>query len=237
MARVKTKDYENLSAANIRKVIDLLNPEEGKPISKKEACDILNISYNTSRLDKIIETFQEREEYTKKRKAANRGKPATDVEIADIAKAYLQGEAINTIAKDIYRSAGFVKNVIDTVGIPQKPRSAEERQLPAVLPDECCAESFENGEIVWSALHHAPARIKYEVSVNHQAEKEGFSDLNYEKKYGSKCYAIYVMEDMKQDGDFWIRGVDDGGYSAYALAFDLGKLEHLKKYNVDLDKL
>jgi len=55
--RVKAKEHENLSEANIKKVIELLEAE--KPITKKEACEVLNISYNTTRLSKIIEEFKE----------------------------------------------------------------------------------------------------------------------------------------------------------------------------------
>ena len=36
------KSHENLTDTNIKNVIDLLESE--KPITKKEACDILNIS-------------------------------------------------------------------------------------------------------------------------------------------------------------------------------------------------
>ena len=50
--RVKKKDYENLTSSNIEKVIALLNPgsDTDKPITKKQACDVLNIAYNTARL-------------------------------------------------------------------------------------------------------------------------------------------------------------------------------------------
>ena len=47
----KKKSYENLTDSNIKNVISLLEAE--KPITKKEACDILNISYNTTRLNKL----------------------------------------------------------------------------------------------------------------------------------------------------------------------------------------
>ena len=42
-----------------------------KPITKKEACEVLSISYNTTRLNKIIAEFEERQEYVAKRKATN----------------------------------------------------------------------------------------------------------------------------------------------------------------------
>ena len=73
--RIKKKDHENLSDINIQKVIGLLNGTY--PISKKEACGILNITYNTTRLQRIIDEFEETQTYREKRKAQNKGKAAT----------------------------------------------------------------------------------------------------------------------------------------------------------------
>ena len=71
---VKKRSHEKLTDANIQHVMGLLDAES--PITKKEACSILNISYNTTRLKTIIEEFVEQKEYRDKRKAANRGVPA-----------------------------------------------------------------------------------------------------------------------------------------------------------------
>lgn len=238
MRKIKRKDYENLSPENLEKVLALMNPEgQEKPITKKEACEILNISYNTTRLNKILEDYLEQKEYTKIRKAKNRGKPASSQEIAEIAQEYLSGESIAEIAKGLYRSPSFVKSVIEKVGIPFRAANKEERRYTAYLPDNCTAEEFEPGEIVWSARHHRAAIVEHELSVDYQAERAGFSDVNYEKKYGSKCYAIYVLEDIDHDKEFWIQGIETGGYKAFSLAYDLGKLEHLKEYGVDLSRI
>ena len=113
MARVKKKEYEKLSDANIKHVISLLEPEEGKPITKKDACEILNISYNTTRLGKIIQEFKDKQEYIAKRKAENRGKPASKHEIAQVISDYLDGENPSNIAKSLFRSPGFVKGIIN----------------------------------------------------------------------------------------------------------------------------
>jgi len=67
---VKAKDHEKLDDANIQKVSDLL--EADKPITKKEACEILNISYNTTRLKKIIEEYKDRIARRKARFEKNR---------------------------------------------------------------------------------------------------------------------------------------------------------------------
>ena len=228
--RVKKKDYENLSDSNIEKVISLLNAKQ--PISKKDACSMLNIAYNTTRLQKIIDDYYDKKEYKALRKKQNRGRGATDAEIREAVERYLSGDSLAEIASGLYRSTGFVKSLIERVGVPNMGKESG----VACLPDSCVAEEFEDGEVVWSAVYNKPARVDYEVSIDYQAEKAGFVDVNYEKKYGSKCYAIYIMEEVREDVDKWAN-VDKGGFTAYSLAYDLGKLSHLKKYEVDLSRI
>lgn len=233
--RVKVKDHENLSPSNIKRVISLLNPSEDsseKPISKKEACEILNISYNTTRLEKIIEGYLEREAYTKKRKEQKRGTAASKDEIKEIVSEYLAGTPISKIAAAQYRSAAFVSNVIERVGVPERPTRVEDKKQVAFLPDQCVKESFEVGEVVWSALYHRPARIKHELSVDYQAEKPGFMDTNYEKKYGTKCYSVWIITPPSDDDDSFMP--TSGGFYAYCLAYDLGSLSHLKEYGINI---
>lgn len=233
MARrnVKKKDYENLSDSNIRKVIQLLSQES--PITKKEACEHLNIAYNTTRLDKIIAEYHERKEYVKKRKGQLRGRPASDSEIADIVTSYLRGESFSEISKSTYRSIAFCKSIVEKVGVPSRLLE-DEAWKPEYLPENCVADSFNVGEIAWSARYHGPCVIEAEMSVDYQAEKPGYSDVNYEKKYDSKAYKIYVLTKVEEDDPFARR---KPGFYAYALAYDLGKLEHLKKYGVNLESL
>ena len=226
---VKKRSHEKLTDANIQHVMGLLDAES--PITKKEACSILNISYNTTRLKTIIEEFVEQKEYRDKRKAANRGKPATKSEITSIVDSFINGTPISDISRFMYRSPGFIKNIVERVGVPRK-RSKEERgggHLPSFLPDECVAETFEEGEVVWSAFYDQAAMIqKEEVAID------------YEKKYGSKCYNIYVFEMVEWNPDMlvsgWI-GERLGGFHSSQLAYDLGSLKHLEAYGVNLQKL
>lgn len=116
------------------KVIGLLSPtNETKPITKKEACEILNIAYNTSRLDKIIADYHDNVEYVAKRKKMNRGKPATNEEITEIVTGYLRGEPIADTAKSLYRSPAFVKSLIERVGVPERV-TGEDGTLIDYLP-------------------------------------------------------------------------------------------------------
>ena len=228
--RLKKKDHENLSDTNIRKVIELLSGQA--PISKKEACSILNIAYNTTRLQRIIDDFEETQAYRNKRKLQNKGKAATKDEVADAITRFLSGDPISEIASGLYRSSGFIKAIIERVGVPQKQEGIYD-----YLPEECVAEDFAHGEIVWSAKYHGPAIIKHELSIDYQAEKPGLKDVNYEKKYGSKAYDIWVIEKIDDDySDRWTTATG-GGFNATALAYDLGKLDHLKEYGVDLSRI
>lgn len=191
---------------------------------------MLNIAYNTTRLQRIIDDYQDKKDYRELRKKQNRGRAADSTEIREAVERFLSGDSIAEIAAGLFRSAGFVRSIIERVGVPQKQEGAYD-----YLPDECCAEAFEDGELVWSARYSAPAIVEREVSVDYQAENLGFQDVNYEKKYGSKCYTIWVLQSHDEDGeDMWAR-VKTGGFYASALAYDLGKLQHLKQYGVNLN--
>ncbi len=152
--------------------------------------------------------------------------------MADAVTRFLSGDAISEIAAGLYRSSGFVKAIIERTGVPQKGEGTYD-----YLPDECVAEDFADGEIVWSAKYHGPAIVKQELSIDYQAEKPGIIDVNYEKKYGSKAYNIWVVEKIDEDySDRWTTATG-GGFNAIALAYDLGKLTHLQEYGVDLSRI
>jgi hypothetical protein len=83
-----------------------------------------------------------------------------------------------------------------------------------MIPESCVSKEFSEGEKVWSATYHAPAIIDAEAEV--------------ESKYESKGYRVYILEKSEEAV---------GGFYAYQLACELGKLSHLEKYGVDLNKI
>ena len=216
MARVKKKDHEKLTQENIRHVIELLSRE--KPITKKEACQILNITYNTTRLNSIIPDFEDKLHFRAKRKAQLKGKPASKDEIKSAIQSYLRGESVSEISQGMYRSAGFIRAILDRVGVPTRPVAIEERKGCAFLPDQCVAEEFTEGERVWSAFYHAPAIVGKQ-----------YEDPMYEEKYAGKCYSIYVLEESES--------LNVGGYHGASIAYDLGKLTHLEQHGIDTTKI
>jgi hypothetical protein len=216
--RVKAKEHENLSETNIKKVIELLEAET--PITKKDACAILNISYNTTRLAKIIEEHKQGEAELSRRRAANRGKPASPYEIQTVIEGFLDGESITDIAKRIFRSTSFVKEVIEKVGVPQKVVGADYR-YPGIIPEQCAREEFEYGQVVWHARRHSMAIVL--------EKKHDVSD-----KHISNYYQTYVIEPIEEISPYFPQYEGYGGYYDGAYAYDLGSLDHLKQYGVDV---
>ena len=234
---IKSKSHEKLTDTNISHVVSLL--EQDNPITKKEACSILNIRYNTTRLAKIIEEWRDTQEFRERRKAQNKGKAATKDEIRAVVQSYLDGDNVSTIAASIYRSPSFIKGIIERLGVPQKLAESDyEGMKNAMLPEECVAEEFEYNEKVWYPRKNKFALVKAEITQLYQSQSAGYSCygnitkcINYEDKYGAKCYNVWVLEpcDTSQTLFPWVDG-SKTGYHSCALAYELGSLKHLKEY-------
>lgn len=197
-------EEEFMTDANISRVIRLLEPsEEGKkPITKKEACQILGMAYNTTRLGTIIEEFRERQAKTAKRRAELRGKPASKEDIAYIVSEYLKGEPIDAISKMTYRSTTFIKNVLIANSVPIRV-PGHSYFTPVMLPDGALRDRFKIGEVVYSARYDSLARIEAETLT---------------EKYGY-VYRIWLLNEK------WLQ-------SAYQECYELASLEHLREIGV-----
>lgn len=172
---VKQKEGENLTPDNIEKVISLLAGDP--PITKREACGILNISYNTTRLNKIIEEYQERLRYKEEMRKKLRGKPSTPQEELGIVKSYLMGESISSISESSYRSIDFIRHILKQYKVPERSRT-QDYFHPELIPDEYLKEDYEENDLVFSARYNAPALIR---KLHQDTEKHG------------KVYALWLM--------------------------------------------
>jgi hypothetical protein len=202
--RKKSADEDTLmTPANISKVIRLLEPEEGvKPITKKDACAILGMSYNTTRLGTIIEDFKKTQARNAERRAALRGKPATREDVVYIISEYLNGETVDAISKMTYRSPTFIKNVLESNAVPIRvPGSTYFK--PELVPDGAVRDRFKIGEVVYSTRYDSLARIDTETLTT---------------KYGY-IYRVWLMADR------WLQAANQEAY-------ELASLEHLRELGV-----
>lgn len=165
--RTKNSEDEKLDAATLDRVIALLEPEEGKPISKKDACAMLCIAYNTTRLASLIEKHKEKKAATKARREALRGKPATVAEIQYIVSGYLEGETISGLAERSYRSAGFIRGILEQHGVPIRA-SSHDYFRPELIPEAAMQTRFKVGETVYSARYDSLAKIHHELHQHGQ---------------------------------------------------------------------
>lgn len=205
LKRVKAKEGENLTPANIKRVIELLENPETKT-TKKQACEILNISYNTTRLDSIIANYKEEQERIAEHRAKNRGKPATDYEVSYCIENYLKGDPLIDIAKRLYRPIYFVKNILYTRGVPIRQPGANYTTGVELVPEEAMKDLFKVGDVVYSMRYHTLAKIK-----------NVYVDLKKQTVYG-----LYLLS-------------DDTSKYAYQPSWELASLEHLKKYGVNFE--
>jgi hypothetical protein len=148
-----------LNKAKLTEVRNLLKPETGKPITKKLACEMLGIAYNTARLDKMITEHEEDTLRQKKKKDANRGKPATDYEISCCIESYLDKEPMSHLVERLGRSKLFVQRILDVVGLPE--RSTDNDYFNPVLLEEGFSQQYlDSGALVYSARHQEVGEVK-----------------------------------------------------------------------------
>jgi hypothetical protein len=204
MARKKSASEEELMTdANIAKVIKLLEPEQGtKAITKKDACQILGMAYNTTRLGAIIEEWKKKQTRNAERRAEKRGKPVTDEERVYIISEYLAGETVDAISKATYRSSTFIKSVLETNSVPIRVPGSSYFS-PELIPEGAMRDRFKIGEVVYSARYDSTARIDAESSN----EKHGY------------VYRIWLLAEKWQQ-------------NAYQEATELASLQHLRELGV-----
>ena len=71
--------------------------------------------------------------------------------------------------------------LLDAPKIPQKLPKGFSKTRDILLPDECVAESFQEGERVWAARENAPAKIVREYTKEYQDSMAGIQTFDYEK--------------------------------------------------------
>lgn len=155
--RVKVKQGENLTDANLEKVIGLL--EADKPITKKAACEILNITYNTTRLNNIIQQHKDDKEFRATMRKQMRGTPVDIDAASQIVSSYLSGESLLNISNSTFRSTNVIKNILEKYNVPIRNTAVDYFHPVFIDNDEAIKEDYKKGDLVYSARYDSPATI------------------------------------------------------------------------------
>ena len=200
MATRASKENDLLTDANIERIITGF--EATPKMTKKDACAIIGIAYNTTRLDGIIEKYLEKKARDASRRAALRGKPATSDEIIYVIQEYLEGSTVDAISKSTFRGPTFVKAILEKYDVPVR-QTSHDYFNPELIPDGATRERFAVGEVVYSARYDSIARV----------------DTEQPHPGHAWVYRIWLLSDK------WKQ-------SAYQPAEELASLEHLRKLGV-----
>jgi hypothetical protein len=195
-------ELEKMTDANIAKVIKLLEPQDGKPITKKDACQMLGMAYNTTRLASVIEEFKQKQQRIAEQKAKLRGKPISDSERISIIQEYLSGATIESISKMTYRGSHLIKQVLEDNSVPIR-QPGHNYFTPQLIPDGAVRDRFQPGEVVYSARYDSMAKIK---------------DEKLDPKHGY-VYSMWLLSER------WLQW-------CWQPAYELASLEHLRKIGV-----
>lgn len=192
----KVNDEERLEDSNIERVISYL---EEKGATKKTACSMLNIAYNTSRLDKLIESYVERKARDAARRQEKRGKPATLDEASFIISEYLAGAPIAKISGSVYRGTTFIRAILDEYAVPERQKSPNYFK-PNLIPDEAVRESFAIGETVYSARYDTLAVIDKELAQNDEFVYRVYLRGDWLQYAYTPAHELASLEKLRQCG-------------------------------------
>lgn len=197
-------ELEKMTDVNILKVIKLLEPQDNKPITKKDACQMLGMAYNTTRLASIIEEFKQKQQRIAEQKAKLRGKPISDSERINIIQEYLLGATVEAISKLTYRGSHLIKQVLEDNSVPIR-QPGHNYFTPQLIPEGAMRDRFNCGEVVYSARYESMAKIKSE---------------KLDPKHGY-IYSLWLLSER------WLQW-------CWQPHYELASLEHLRKLGVQI---
>jgi len=206
--KLKVNKNERLDDVNLKEVIVLL--EQESPITKKDACLKLNISYNTTRLGNLIKEYKERREREAIIRRSLRKKPLDLSEKKDIINQYLSDTPIQEITKSTYRSISVIKALLEEYGIPIRGKGSSDYFVNVpLLGESTLCEEYYKGDLVFSARYGCIAEI---AKFHGRTEKDGniyrIYLLGKEQQYAYQpYYELANLSKVQKELNITIRGV------------------------------
>ena len=176
--RSNSSETEKLDDITLQRVIDLLEGEN--KITKKAACEMLCISYNTARLNTLIEKFKEKKEREKRLRAEKRGTAPSKDEIRYAVSSYLEGDSIESISNSLHRSTASIVHILDSLGVPRRQKRYD-YNAPPIIPDQAVKTIFQMGEKCYSVRYDSLCVIE-----------------SYFPHKDEKCYRVWLLGERWQ---------------------------------------
>lgn len=150
--------------------------------TKKRACEIIGIAYNTTRLGTLIEDHLSRQVRDKEIRAKKRTQAVTNEEAAAIIIDYLNGESYDGLSDRHHRSVGMIKNIVEKNGANLRIVGSVNAMNPPALPEACITEEVEEGEYVWVCKYGCLGQVVgfYKGAVKVQVLGEGIQQKCYQ---------------------------------------------------------
>lgn len=152
--------------------------------TKKAACEILGIAYNTTRLQNLIDNFLNRQDLEKQHRAKKRKEVVTNAEVADWITDYLSGMGFEELSQSYFRSVNIIKYYIAKNGALLRHAKVDKLN-PPMVPDKCMSDDFDIGEYCWSMAYNGIVQIKakYKDAFRVETLIEGIQEKAYLAPY------------------------------------------------------
>lgn len=152
--------------------------------TKKAACEILGIAYNTTRLQNLIDNFVNRQDLEKQHRAKKRKEVVSNDEVANWITDYLAGMSFDELSQSYFRSVNIIKYHIAKNGALLR-HSKVDKLNPPMVPDKCMSEDFDIGEYCWSMAYNGIVQVKakYKDAFRVETLIEGIQEKAYLAPY------------------------------------------------------
>jgi hypothetical protein len=152
--------------------------------TKKAACEMLGMSYNTTKLAQLISQFETRIEAEAEVRAKKRKEPVSPQEVVWWITDYLRGSSLSELSESYFRSEAVIRLHLEKHGaMLRKPKV--DRRNPPMLPEQCISEDFTEGQYVWAAAYNCVAVVKgfYKGAVKIMVLSDGIQEHSYQPAY------------------------------------------------------
>lgn len=250
MARVSNKP--EISAEQFKAVIEYL---EQPKATKKAACEMVGIAYNTKRLDNLIQEYKDDVERSIRLRKEKRRTACSPEELVSMIEDYLDGASFEDLSKRFYRSTAYIKHRLELAGALIRVQGILNPTRPPMLPDECVADAFRIRQVFNKEVANQSEYDTWKASIVSEHGNDLLEIYKRAGKFDTKRSIVVMGEKC------WIPGyqclgevikeVPSAQFTSYRVQlihedkqqyislpyFEIGSLSHLKSMGVDIDRL